>query len=478
MKSKVMEKPTGFAHKFVRKPGSDKDVTHYCPGCGHGRIHKLIAEAMQDLELSDKTVFISPVGCSVFGFYYFDCGNIQAAHGRAPAVATGAAHGNPGNIVISYQGDGDLAAIGTAEIIHAANRGENMTVIFVNNGIYGMTGSQMAPTTLPGTKTTTTPYGRDVEEHGHPIKVCEMISTLDAPVYIERVSVTDAKNIMKTKRAITKALKSQRDQKGFSLVEILASCPTGWKMTPCDSIDYMQETMENYFPMKVFKDEIKERPAKNLLKKVPTNEEVLKALAIGERPRLFELSPDFQPNFAEQRIRVAGFGGQGVLMAGTTLAYLGMEHDLDVTWLPSYGPEMRGGTANCHVVLSNQQIGTPMVNTPDCLIAMNGPSYIEFEPTVRKGGLVIVNSSIITKKASRDDVTTIYVPLTDIAEECGIKAAANMAAVSAYLTYTGIMKLDNLIAFLQQNFKKPALLDKNVETINKARDYVLEHYQQ
>ncbi|MBT3236863.1 MAG: 2-ketoisovalerate ferredoxin oxidoreductase [Bdellovibrionales bacterium] len=474
--NKVIEKPTGFAHKFVRKPGVNKDVTHYCPGCGHGRIHKLIAEAMQNLEISDKTIFISPVGCSVFGFYYFDCGNIQAAHGRAPAVGTGAAHGNPGSIVISYQGDGDLAAIGTAEIIHAANRGENMTVIFVNNGIYGMTGSQMAPTTLPGAKTTTTPYGRDVAEHGYPIKVCEMISTLDAPVYIERVSVTDTKNIMKTKRAITKALKSQMDQKGFSLVEILASCPTGWKMTPCDSIDYMHETMEKYFPMKVFKDEIKERPSKNLVERVPTDEEVISALAIGDRPRLFEVAPDYTTNFKEQRIRIAGFGGQGVLMAGTTLAYLGMEHDLDVTWLPSYGPEMRGGTANCHVVLSNQQIGTPMVNTPDCLIAMNGPSYTEFEPTVRKGGLVIVNSSIITQQATRSDLTTLYVPLTELAESAGIKAAANMAAVAAYLTYTDLMSLDNLIAFLKTNFKKPALLDKNVDTIYKARDYVLENY--
>src|SRR5215831_11730474 len=190
--------------------------THYCPGCGHGIVHKMLARAIEELGIQDRTVLISPVGCSVFAYYYFDVGNIQAAHGRAPAVGTGVKRARPESIVLSYQGDGDLAAIGTAEIVHAANRGENITVIFVNNAIYGMTGGQMAPTTLVGQKTTTSPFGRSVWNEGHPIKVCELLASLNAPVYLERVALGDAKQVLAAGRAVRKALENQIAGLGFS----------------------------------------------------------------------------------------------------------------------------------------------------------------------------------------------------------------------------------------------------------------------
>ena len=212
-------RPAGFFDVFERRPGSIKKNMHYCPGCGHGVLHKLIAEAIADLGITHRVVLAAPVGCAVFAYYYFKCRSIQCAHGRAPAVATGLTRSNPDDVVISYQGDGDLASIGFNHILQAANRGENMTVFFVNNAIYGMTGGQMAPTTLPGQKTQTTPLGRDVLETGYPIRVCEMISQFDAPVYVERCALTSFKNIMAARRAVRKALQNSMDKKGFSLVD-------------------------------------------------------------------------------------------------------------------------------------------------------------------------------------------------------------------------------------------------------------------
>ena len=220
MKAQALRKPESFYDTFERKGKTHQQTTHYCPGCGHGNIHKILAEAMDDYNITDRTILISPVGCSVFAYYYFDVGNIQAAHGRAPAIATGLKRSNPDSIVISYQGDGDLAAIGGAEIINAANRGENITVIFVNNAIYGMTGGQMAPTTLVGQRTTTSPYGRKPTNEGFPIRMCELISTMEAPVYVERTALVDFKTINRTRRAIRKAIKNQVDNKGFSFVEV------------------------------------------------------------------------------------------------------------------------------------------------------------------------------------------------------------------------------------------------------------------
>jgi len=227
--------------------------THYCPGCGHGIIHRLVAEVIDELGIREKTVAVAPVGCAVLLYNYFDLDAYEAAHGRAPAIATGCKRVHPELVVFTYQGDGDLAAIGTAEIVHAAARGERITTIFVNNAIYGMTGGQMAPTTLIGQKTTTTPNGRMPEKAGYPIRVCEMLATLEGAAYISRVSVSNSKNIIQAKKAIKKAFETQIMNLGFSLVEVLSQCPTNWHMTPVESTKWVDEKMASYFPLGEFK---------------------------------------------------------------------------------------------------------------------------------------------------------------------------------------------------------------------------------
>ena len=228
---------------------------HYCPGCTHGIIHRLVAEVIDELGIDGRTIGVAPVGCSVMAYDYFTCDFIQAPHGRAPAVATGVKRADPeNNVVFTYQGDGDLAAIGTAETVHAAARRENITVIFVNNAIYGMTGGQMAPTTLPGQVTQTSPYGRDVETVGYPVKVCELLQNVDGAAYLERVSVNNPSNVRKAKAAIKKAFQNQLDGKGFSLVEVVSTCPTNWGMTPAKALEWLEENMLPYYPLGVYKD--------------------------------------------------------------------------------------------------------------------------------------------------------------------------------------------------------------------------------
>ena len=237
------------------KPKSLSPVPfHYCPGCTHGIVHRLVAEVLDELDICGKTVGIAPVGCSVFAYNYFECDMIEAAHGRAPAVATGVKRTHPDNIVFTYQGDGDLAAIGTAETVHVGARGENITIIFINNCIYGMTGGQMAPTTMPGQVTTTSPYGRDRRIQGSPIRVCEMLSTLDGVGYAERVAVNTVPNIKKAKAAIKKAFQNQIDKKGLSIVEVLSTCPTNWGMTPEQALEWVKTDMIPFYPLGVYKD--------------------------------------------------------------------------------------------------------------------------------------------------------------------------------------------------------------------------------
>jgi len=243
---------------FDKTKGLTDNQLHYCPGCTHGIIHRLVAEVLEELGVTNKTVGVASVGCSVFSYNYFNVDMIQAPHGRAPAVATGAKRANPDNVVFTYQGDGDLAAIGTAETVHSAARGENITVIFVNNAIYGMTGGQMAPTTLPNQVTQTSPYGRDVTVVGYPVKVCEMLSQVDGASYLERVAVNNVKNVMKAKKAIKKAFQNQIEGKGFSLIEVLSTCPTNWGMTPSDALKWLEDNMQTYYPLGVYKDKYKE----------------------------------------------------------------------------------------------------------------------------------------------------------------------------------------------------------------------------
>lgn len=240
---------------IFQKPKSLADVqTHYCPGCTHGIIHRLVAEVIDEMNIEGTTVGISPVGCSVMAYEYFNCDMIEAPHGRAPAVATGVKRADPELFVFTYQGDGDLAAIGTNETIHAAARGENITVIFVNNTIYGMTGGQMAPTTIPGQITQTTPYGRDPKTNGFPLKVCEILSQIDGTAFAQRVAVDSVPHIKEAKKAIRKAFENQKEKRGFSIVEVLSSCPTNWGMTPSESLKRIREEMIPYYPLGIFKD--------------------------------------------------------------------------------------------------------------------------------------------------------------------------------------------------------------------------------
>ena len=236
-------------------PKSLLDVsTHFCPGCGHGIVHRLVCEVIDEMGIEGDTIGVVPVGCSVMSYNYFGCDVIEAPHGRAPAVATGAKRTNPDKFVFSYQGDGDLASIGLAETISAANRGENFTVIFVNNSTYGMTGGQMAPTTLIGQKTTTSPYGRDEAWGGAPIKMSEMLAAVPSSYYIERVAVNNTANIVKAKKAIAKAFRYQKEGKGFCMVEVLSTCPTNWGMSPVEAMTWLEENMIPYYPLGVYKD--------------------------------------------------------------------------------------------------------------------------------------------------------------------------------------------------------------------------------
>ncbi len=245
-----------------QKPKSLTDAPlHYCPGCTHGVIHRLVAEAIDSFGIQERTIGVAPVGCAVFAYNYFDVDMIEAAHGRAPAVATGLKRADPSKIVFSYQGDGDLASIGTAETVHSAARNENITIIFVNNAIYGMTGGQMAPTSLPGQVTQTSPYGRDPKLCGWPVRICEMLSTLDGPCYLERVAVNNPANIRKAGKAIKKAFENQIQGKGFSLIEVLSACPTNWGMTPEKALKWIDEAMIPYYPLGVYKDVSAEREA-------------------------------------------------------------------------------------------------------------------------------------------------------------------------------------------------------------------------
>ncbi len=466
----VYKKPDSFYEFFTRSKAPDKETTHYCPGCGHGNLHKLIAEAIDDLEIADRTVFVSPVGCSVFGYYYFRVGNVQAAHGRAPAVASGIKRALPHSIVISYQGDGDLAAIGGNNILQAANRGESLTVIFINNAIYGMTGGQMAPTTLIDQKTTTTPYGRHASNEGYPMRVSELLSTLQAPVYIERCTLEDSKNIMKTRKAIRQALQNQIDNKGFSLVEVLSPCPTGWKLDPIESREWITKNMVSVFPPGVYKkrDDAEARPI------VPhpklTADEILKAIGVHEKEDSVEtgsVGADFQTH----ELILAGFGGQGVLLLGQLLAKSSMLEGKYVTWLPSYGPEMRGGTANCHVIVTNHRIGSPLVTSPTLLVAMNQPSLEKFAPKVREGGLVVYDSSFVKDVTLPDHVTAIPIPFSDIANKLGNAKVANIVAAGAVIALTGITETDSLKKLINALPKK-ALIEANLKALEAGREAI------
>jgi 2-oxoisovalerate ferredoxin oxidoreductase beta subunit len=450
-----------------------KHQTHYCPGCGHGVVHKLIAEALEDFKLQDKTILVSPVGCSVFAYYYFDVGNVQVAHGRAPAAATGIKRACPDKIVISYQGDGDLAAIGTAEIVHAANRGEKITVFFVNNGIYGMTGGQMAPTTLVGQKTTTSPWGRRPANEGFPLHMAELLATLEAPAFIERVALSDNKNIMKTRRAIRKALEIQRDGVGFAFVEILSPCPTIWGKDAVEARRWVYEAMVRAFPLNVFRDRKPEFLADNAppqrsvvhVLEMTTKEECAPARSETEHPH----------HFSEVTINIAGFGGQGVLLLGELLAEMGMREGLEVSWLPSYGPEMRSGSAHCQVRLSKQRIGSPLVSHPNVLIAMNEVSLRKFAATVAMGGLILYNRDRLPQDFFAPAARLVLIPASEMADRLGAAKAANIIMIGALLEETECLALRTAGEVLEDKVRNVDLLEIDRNALTSGRQFIDRH---
>jgi 2-oxoisovalerate ferredoxin oxidoreductase beta subunit len=460
-------RPKSFYATFERKDELQHQ-THYCPGCGHGIVHKMVAQAIDELGIQGRSVLISPVGCSVFAYYYFDVGNVQAAHGRTPAVGTAVKRTRPESIVIAYQGDGDLSAIGSAEILHAANRGENISVIFVNNAIYSMTGGQMAPTTLLGQKSTTTPAGRCAQSEGYPLHISELLATLEAPVYIERVGLGDNRQVAQASRAVRKAIENQVKGLGFSLVEILSPCPTIWKLSPVEAQRWVKDVMEKTFPLAVLKDRTEEASPRAAGKGAP---------ALGEIPSLLGVSsgdgeetPALMTGArADLQIRVAGFGGQGVLLLGEVLAEAGVDAGLEVSWLPSYGPEMRSGTSNCHVRLSKEAIDSPLVTAPDVLVAMNEPSLHKFYGAVRPGGLVLYNGEAPVE-CRRSDVHVLSLPFTHLADELGDGRASNMIMLGALLEITGALPQASVDAALRRLVRNPRWLELDERALARGRE--------
>ena len=473
MADKVIKRPEALYSEFTRKGGAAPTATHYCPGCGHGILHKLIAEAMVDLGIQDRCVMISPVGCSVFAYYYFDCGNVQVAHGRAPAVGTGISRAENDAVVIAYQGDGDLASIGLNETIQAANRGEKIAVFFVNNSVYGMTGGQMAPTTLIGEKTTTSPNGRDPIQAGYPLHMCELLNNLKAPVFIERVSLADITRIRKARRAVRKALEIQRDGKGYAFVEILSTCPTNLKKETNDNVAYLQEMMEKEFPLGNIRD-LSDTVVPIKRSESNFDKDVL--------DKLFDIDgqssndPVEDKGFGSVKVKLAGFGGQGVLSMGIILAKAGCAEQKYVSWYPSYGPEQRGGTSNCSVVISGEKIGSPVVYSPDILVAMNKPSLEKFARDVEPGGVVLYDA-IIGEYDFPEGVMGVAVPSIEIAKEAGSEKAANTVMIGVMMAL-GKTKLSDAayVKAIEENFAaKAKLIPLNIDVLKAGEKWAKEN---
>ena len=464
----IHTKSAAFYDGYERK-GELQHQTHYCAGCGHGVAHKLIAEAIEDLGLQDRTIFVSPVGCSVFAYYYFDTGNVQAAHGRAPAVATGIKRTCPEKIVISYQGDGDLAAIGTAEIIHAANRGEKIAVFFVNNAIYGMTGGQMAPTTLVGQKSLTSPWGRRPQNEGFPLHMAELISTLEAPVYVERVALSDNKNIMKARRAVRKALDIQRDGVGFSFVEILSPCPTIWGKDPVEARRWVGEKLVPTFPLNLFRD----RKPEPIVNADPPQRLVSDFLEISAKDEVVGGKvTNVHHHFTELNLKIAGFGGQGVLLLGQLLTEMGMREGLEVSWLPSYGPEMRSGSAHCHVCLSKERIGSPLISHPDVLIAMNEISLRKFAAEVLPGGLILYNNERLPEDFVMPQARVVSIPASAMADKLGSTKVTNIVMMGALLEEVECLSSETAMRVIETKIKRVDLLETNRKALTTGQNFI------
>jgi 2-oxoisovalerate ferredoxin oxidoreductase beta subunit len=438
--------------------------THYCPGCGHGLVHRDLAEIISELGVQDRTILISPVGCAVFAYYYFDVGNSQAAHGRAPVVGLGHKLANPESLVVSYQGDGDLASIGLAETISVAQMGLPLTVIFINNAIYGMTGGQLAPTSLVGQKTATSPDGRNPAVQGQPIKMAELIAQLDGPVYVERVALYDAKNRVKARKAIKKALTLQLEGRGYSFIEVLAECPTHLKLSPVEAEKWVHEKMEPIFPLGVKKDVTRDPWFKG---PHPSYEPEAVLGLSGAEPAGSAHPPASWPAHLGKRdlsFKFAGSGGDGAQTAALLLTRAAIEQGFDATHIPSYGPESRGGTSYADVHIAADEVLNPAAPEPDVLVAFNGPSLSKVAPTVREGGYIIYDSTVIpTPPADLPPGRHVLaVPLTSIATKLGRAMVKNVVALGALQVAVPLLPNAAIIETLHHILKdKPATLPLN-----------------
>ncbi len=463
---------SSFYGRFERHShgeGLKGHATHYCPGCGHGLAHKYRAEAIDELGIQDRTVAVSPVGCSVFLYYYFDVGNTQAAHGRAPAVAIGQKLANPESIVISYQGDGDLASIGIAEIMAAAQLGLPLTIVFINNAIYGMTGGQMAPTTLMGQRTATSPDGRS-GFMGQPTKMAELIAGLDGPVYVERVALFNPKQRNRAKKAIHKALQNQVEKRGFSFVEVLAECPTHLKMTPEQAEKWVEEQMLPMFPLGIKKDETREPWWET---KAPTFEaaRVLKEIGAGEK-KADRFCSSFPSHVAPHDIslKLAGAGGDGAQTAAMLIVHAGINEGFDATHIPAYGPESRGGTSYADVHVADGEVLSPASPKPHVLIAFNMPSLVKFGPDVLPGGTILYDSSVVTDyKPVKAGVKVVGVPMSEIAQDLGKLMVKNIVALGALQAATGIFPKETFLTSVRRALKdKAAMIPLNEKAFDRG----------
>ena len=430
--------------------------THYCAGCGHGVVHRDLAEVIEDLGLQDRAILVSPVGCAVFAHYYFDIGNTQAAHGRAPAVALGHKLANPEAVVISYQGDGDLASIGLAETISIAQMGLPLTVIFINNAIYGMTGGQLAPTSLMGQKTATSPEGRNASM-GQPLKMAELIASLDGPVYVERVALFDARQRVKARKAIRKGLTLQQEGRGYSFIEILSECPTHLKLSPTETEKWVKEKMEPVYPLGVKKDLSVEPWFKPAAPRYEP-EEILGYCgaepATESRP-----SAAWPAHLAKHdlSLKFAGAGGDGAQTAALLLTRAAIEQGFDATDIPSYGPESRGGTSYADVHLAAAEVLNPASPEPDILIAFNSPSLAKFARSVPEGGIIIYDSTVILEPGELPAGRRLLpVPLTGIATNLGRPMVKNVVALGVLQAATELLPASAILATLRHVLKDKA----------------------
>ena len=463
-----------FYNQFLRHAqgqGIKAHATHYCPGCGHGLAHKYLAEAIEALDIQDRTVAISPVGCAVFLYYYLDVGNSQAAHGRAPAVALGHKMANPESIVVCYQGDGDLASIGLAEIMQAAQMGVPLSIIFVNNAIYGMTGGQMAPTTLMGQETATTPTGR-TRLLGEPLKMAEQIAQLDGPVYVERVALFNAKQRTRAKKAIEKAMRLQVENRGFSFVEVLTECPTHLKATPQEAEHWVEEHMVPIFPLGVKKD-VESEPWFHL--DAPGFDADRIVATIGGRADPVAKHADAFPAHLDPHdieLKFAGAGGDGAQTIAKLLCEIAINEGFDGTYIPSYGPESRGGTSYADVHVATDEVLSPASPHPQALVVFNAPSMDKFGPTVREGGVIVYDSTVIHDVPKlADGVRTVAVPFTQIATDLEKRLVKNVVALGALQAATNIFPVASFDAALEKALSgKPAeILELNRKAFETGR---------